>query len=92
MDSNIAEGVEYAQPQTLEVRRQVARSCAEGLDLSLPTLLDDMSNTADRIFQGWPERIYALSPEGRVVYQGGKGPFGFDPEDLATVVEGLIAA
>ena len=83
MESNVTEGMEYAQPQTLEARRQVANACAEGLKLSIPTLLDDMDNTADRVFQGWPERLYVLSTEGRVVYQGGKGPFGFDPDDLA---------
>lgn len=41
-----------------------------------------MDNAADRAFQGWPERLYVLAQEGTIVYQGGKGPYGFDLEEL----------
>jgi len=82
MESNRQEGVEYAQPQTFAARQEVASACALGLKLSIPTLLDGMDNAADIAFNGWPERLYVLSPEGRVVYQGDKGPYGFDPDEL----------
>ena len=82
MESNIRDHVEYAQPQTMEERQGVASACAVGLKISIPTLLDSMDNAADLAFNGWPERLYVLSTDGRVVYQGGKGPYGFDPEAL----------
>jgi hypothetical protein len=41
-------------------------------------LIDGMDNSIDRGFNAWPERLYVVSTEGRVVYQGGKGPYGFD--------------
>ena len=82
MDSNREQGVVYRQPQTLEERQSVASACAIGLKLTLPAYLDSMENTADRAFNGWPERLYVLSQQGRVIYQGGKGPYGFQLEEL----------
>jgi hypothetical protein len=91
-DSNRSEGIEYAQPQTFEDRRAVASACALGLKLTIPTLLDSMDNAADRAFQGWPERLYVLSADGRILYQGGKGPYGFDIEELDRFLADLFSA
>ena len=60
----------------------MASACRLGLHLSIPTLIDGMDNQADIAFNGWPERLYALSTTGEVVYQGGKGPYGFDIDEL----------
>jgi len=49
-----------------------------------------MDNVADRVFQGWPERLYVLSTEGRVVYQGGKGPYGFLLEELDSFLSAYL--
>ena len=87
MDTNRQHGVEYAQPLTYEAREVVAEACTLGLRLTLPTYVDDMRNTADLTFNGWPERLYVLSNDWRVVYKGGKGPYGFDLEEL----EGFLA-
>jgi hypothetical protein len=88
MDSNIKDQVEYAQPQTYAEREGVANACTVGLRLSIPTLVDDLDNAADRAYNGWPERLYVLSAGGHVAYQGGKGPYGFDPEALHSFLEG----
>ncbi len=61
----------------------MALECAARLGLTAPLLLDGMANEADRAYSAWPERLYVVSREGRVVYRGGKGPYGFDPEELA---------
>jgi hypothetical protein len=82
MESNVEQQVVYAQPETFIARQDVASACAIGLHLTIPTLLDGMDNAADRAYNGWPERLYVLSPDGHVAYQGGKGPYGFDPEAL----------
>lgn len=42
-----------------------------------------MDNVADALYNGWPERLYVLSCAGSILYKGGKGPFGFDTEELA---------
>jgi type I thyroxine 5'-deiodinase len=88
--SNREEHIEYAQPQTFIERQEVASACMIGLRLSIPALIDDMNNQADIAFNGWPERLYTLSPEGEIVYQGGKGPYGFDIDELDHFLEGYL--
>ena len=88
--SNLENHVEYAQPQTFAARQEVAVACAVGLRLSIPTLLDGIDNAADQAYQGWPERLYVVSTDGRVAYQGGKGPYGFDPEALHSFLVGFL--
>lgn len=41
-----------------------------------------MDNDADRIFAGWPERLYILDEHGIIVYKGEKGPYGYHPEEV----------
>ena len=82
MEANIAQAVLFAQPTTSNEREAVAAACSRDLDLTIPALLDDMQNTADELYRGWPERLYVLGPDGRVTYQGAKGPYGFNPDEL----------
>jgi hypothetical protein len=82
VESNIRDGIEVSQPLSFEGRRALARECAARLGLTAPVLLDGMDNGADRAYGAWPERLYVLSAEGKIVYQGGKGPYGFKPEEL----------
>ena len=91
MESNRAEGVEYAQPQTFSERQEAASACMIGLRLTIPALIDDMDNRADLAYNGWPERLYALSRRGEVVYQGGKGPYGFDIDELDRFLKEYLA-
>ncbi len=92
MDSNVAEGIVYVQPQAADDRIGVANACAVGLKLTVPVLVDDMDNTADIAYNGWPERLYVLSVDGKVAYQGGKGPYEFYPEELADFLDGYTEA
>ena len=48
------------------------------LELAMPTLLDDMENSTDEAYAALPERLYVIGSDGRVAYQSGPGPFGFD--------------
>ena len=83
MDSNVSDGVVFLQPTKANERQDVANACALGLNLTIPILVDGMDNAADIAYNGCPERLYVLSTDGAVVYQGGKGPYGFKPEELA---------
>jgi len=51
-----------------------------------------MDNAAARAFNAWPERLYVISAEGRVAYQGGKGPYGFDPWELERFLDDHLRA
>lgn len=82
MPSNEGEGVLVARHREFAERAAAARACVERLGLTAPVLLDGMENAADRAYGAWPERLYVISREGTIAYQGGKGPYDFDPTEL----------
>jgi len=69
------------QPKTLVERFTVASTCAKSMKLSIPFLIDDMKNSADKQYSGWPDRMYVIGGDGKVAYKGARGPWGFKPKD-----------
>ena len=82
MKSNVKDDVCYAQPKTLEQRVAIAKDFTARYKFSLPFGIDDMSNTADRAYAAWPERLYIIDETGRIVYRGGMGPFQYKPAEV----------
>ena len=77
-------------PITLEERRAMANFTTRELGLTLPTVVDDMEDSVSLAYHGWPERLYLVGADGNVLYRGGPGPFGFDPDGLeASIREAL---
>jgi Iodothyronine deiodinase len=81
MDSNVEQNVCYRQPRSTEERVAIARDFQERFDYPLQLVVDPIENPANAIYAGWPERIYILDEERRIVYKGDPGPFGFHPEE-----------
>jgi len=67
-------------PITFDERRDMARFCSRELGLTLPAVVDELDDAVSRAYAGWPERLYLIDNDGKVVYRGGPGPFGFDPD------------
>lgn len=88
--SNRTEGVVIRQHTTIEERRAAARRCARELALTIPMLIDGMDDAACRAFSAWPERIYIVGADGRIVYQGGHGPYDFHPEEARAALERIL--
>jgi type I thyroxine 5'-deiodinase len=82
MDSNVEEDVCYPQPKTTAQRVAIARDFSERFDYPLPLLVDPIENTANAVYAGWPERLYVLDEQRKIVYKGEPGPFGFHPEEV----------
>jgi len=80
LQSNLDEGVLLAQHTTLDERFAAAREGARRLGLTMPVLVDAMDNAVSDAFAAWPERIYVVGSDGRIVFKGGPGPWEFDPE------------
>ena len=68
----------------------MAGECLKDLKLSLPCLVDDMQNTAQKAYAGWPDRFYVIDKEGKVAYRGEQGPRGFKPADAEAALKKLI--
>jgi Iodothyronine deiodinase len=81
LDVNREDEVVYRQPTTFDERRALAKVLVERLKYRLPVAIDGMDNAADKAYAAWPERMYVIGREGRIVFKGGMGPFGFKPEE-----------
>lgn len=87
VESNERDDVLYHQPTNLVERTEVANVCALRLDLSIPTLIDDMQNSTDLKYYALPDRLYLVGRDGRIVYRGAPGPFGFVAAELEQAIE-----
>jgi len=92
MQSNEEEGVLLRQPRTLEERFAAAREGAERMRLTLPVLVDGMDDAVSEAFAAWPERLFVADADGLIVFQGGPGPFEFDPDEAEAALGHLVAA
>ena len=82
VEANEKQGVVYADPRTQEDRDSIALSCIGKLSLDMKTVVDDMKNTVDGLYCGWPERFYVIAKDGTVAYKAGLGPWGFKPQEV----------
>lgn len=71
------------EPITIDERKAVAETCSGALDMSpMRMLIDDMQDTTSRAYAAFPDRLYLVGKDGKLVYTGGKGPRGFKPDEL----------
>jgi len=82
MLSNDKDGVAFAQPKTAEERTKIAEQCCTVLKVTMPLVVDTMDDRVGHAYSGMPDRLYVLDRNGRVAYQGGRGPFGFRPAEM----------
>ena len=92
VESNESEGVLFEQPTTLAARSEIAQVCSLKLELSIPTLIDDIENSTDRKYYALPDRLYLIGRDGRVAYRGGPGPFGFVAAELEGAIDAYLSA
>ena len=60
-------------------RCAVAERFAKDNELTIPCLIDNMKNDADKAYNGWPDRVYLVRKDGRLAVAGRRGPRGFRP-------------
>jgi hypothetical protein len=89
MSSNIREGVVFRDPRTDAERNNAAESCVRKLGIRFPALIDGIGNTVEREYTGWPDRMYLIDRDGRVLFKSAPGPFGFHPADLEAALRRL---
>lgn len=92
MDVNLKEDVCYVQPKTLEQRVAIANDFSRRFKYPLPLAVDTMDNAAEQAFAAWPERLYVIGEDGKIVYQGGLGPFDYKPEEVRAWLEARFPA
>jgi type I thyroxine 5'-deiodinase len=65
----------------------VAQTCVRSLGIRFPALVDGIDNTVERLYTGWPDRLYLIGRGGRVLYKSAPGPFGFQPAALEQALQ-----
>lgn len=90
-DSNWADRrLKITDPTTQTERNKVAVTCTSALNLTLPTVVDDLKDSVSQKYKAWPERIYVIDTNGRIAYKNGPGPFGFKPDEARKALEKLL--
>ena len=90
MQSNIKDKVLFATPKNEEERAFVAGACVRKLGIKLPAVIDEFGNSSEQAYTGWPDRIYLIDTNRRVLYKSKPGPFGFKPEELRTRLDRIV--
>jgi len=81
-NSNEKEDVCYRQPKTLSERVAIANDFVKRFNYALPLAVDTMGDEAEKIYAGWPERLYIIDAKGVIAYKGEPGPYGYHPEEV----------
>jgi hypothetical protein len=89
MQSNVKDKVVFASPRNFEERTNVANSCVRKLGIKFPAVIDGFDNVTERAYTGWPDRLFLIDRDGRIVYKSKPGPFGFHPDELQKALEGM---
>lgn len=91
MASNVRQNVIFETPRDYEARSGVAGACVRNLNIKIPALLDNFGNSTERAYTGWPDRLYVVGVDGKVVFKSAAGPFGFHPDQVRAALESLFA-
>jgi hypothetical protein len=86
VNMNREAGIELHDPTTDGERRDAAESCALGLQIRIPVVVDPVDDLIASAYGALPDRLYLIGKGGRIVYQGARGPFGFKPDALEAAI------
>jgi hypothetical protein len=78
-------------PQTFEERQRVAQQCEESLQYGIHTYVDHMDDRVSNAYAAKPTRLYLVGIDGKIVYAGGLGPYGFNPGELQAAIDTYLS-
>ncbi len=80
-------GIRVNDPTSDSERADVAESCALGLKIRMPVVIDPIDDRIARAYGALPDRLYLVGRGGRIAFQGDPGPWGFRPPELEKAIE-----
>lgn len=92
MPVNEKEGIVFASPKSFEERSAVAGLCVRKVGIEFPALVDDIQNSTEMAYTGWPDRLYVIDREGRIAFKSTPGPYGFDPAGVQKTLQQIAPA
>jgi hypothetical protein len=92
LQSNVRDKVLFRSPRDEEERASVAGACVRKLGIKFPAVVDSFDNRIETAYTGWPDRLYLIATDDRVLYKSKPGPFGFHPQDLAAALQKAVGS
>ena len=86
---NLRDGALLATAQTQAEKDEHADVCIRKLDIKFTTVVDRMDNKVELAYAGWPDRLYLIDIDGRIIYKSAPGPAGFIPSELDAAIRKL---
>lgn len=77
----------FEQTDSFEQRMENAQYCSSLLDLPFPIIVDGDDNKVKEAYAGWPIRLMVVDEKGKIAFDGGKGPKGFEAAKLGDWLE-----
>jgi hypothetical protein len=84
---NLDDGIHLYDPTSDEERVEVAQTCAVGLHIEMPVLIDGIDNSVASAYGALPDRLYLVGRDGRIAFQGDRGPQGLVAEALDAAIQ-----
>ena len=78
--------VEILQHKSLKDRLVAAELLKKSRRCSVPVMVDMFDNEATNAYGAFPERLFIIQ-EGKIVYEGGTGPYNYDLTELQSWLE-----
>jgi len=85
---NKNEGISFKKPTSLAQRVELAKYFMDISNHAIPVLVDSIDNAVCLRFSAAPERLYVIR-QGKVIFKGEPGPWGYDLDALERFLEGL---
>ena len=80
----------FPSPATADERVETAGLCVVRLAIKMPALVDGIDNSVERVYTGWPDRLYLIDTGGRIRFKSAPGPYGFSTRDLERSLRELL--
>lgn len=76
--------------KNMDDRRAAANMCVTDMKIDLPTLVDTMDNATEIAYTAWPDRLYVIGVDGRILHKTAPGPFGFQAKRFEETLKELL--
>ena len=89
---NLEAGIIVLEPVTTTERTAVGSDCQISLDIQMPLLIDSIDNEVEEKYISLLMRLFVIGSDGKVIYTGGRGARGFDPDSWEPNIKQLIVS
>ncbi len=84
--------IELAHHKNFAERCAAADTCVREMEIDFPALVDGMDNATELAYTAWPDRLYVVGVDGRILHKTAPGPWGFRAKKIEEALKELLPA